>query len=218
MVVNKQRTPSNQSEVLSLPGDCVLGRYPKNVQDWFVENGLTNQDLLDYDVTWSESRKAVVFPYYTMKGQLFAYQERTFNGDPRKWLTFGNIGSHVLTYSPDDDPTPDLCVVVEDIVSAIRVGHVATVMPLFGTALDEKHTAYLLDFYRRVIFWLDADAVPKAMLHSRKFSTLGGPLHDAYVLKTEGDPKSYSQQQIVEFINTTLEDEDDVDESLACAC
>lgn len=215
-----KRDMSPRNDALSLPGDCRIGVYPKDVQEWFIENGLTSEDLIDHDITWSESRQSVVFPYYDPQGKLFAYQCRTFNGDPRKWLTYGNINSNFVVVTPEKEDDEHLCVVVEDVVSAIRVGHVATAMPLFGTGLDEKRTSWLLDFYKRVIFWLDADAVPKAMLHSRKFSVLGGANHDAYVLKTQGDPKSYTEAQIREFINTTVEKEDaDASDSEAlCLC
>lgn len=94
-------------------------------------------------------------------------------------------------------------VIVEDIVSAIKVSRYYGALPLFGSHL----TANMVDKIAkskqidRVVVWLDDDKIMRSRVYSRKL-TMVLPTISVW---TELDPKDYSDEEIVEEIENALE-------------
>jgi DNA primase len=93
----------------------------------------------------------------------------------------------------EDKGTKGRVVVVEDIMSAIRVGEVVNTISLLGTKADTNQINTLSRF-DNVITWLDSD---RAGRHgSKTIRQAVGLLTNTQDIVTELDPKSYSNQQI----------------------
>lgn len=91
----------------------------------------------------------------------------------------------------------DPIVVVEDVVSAIKVGRVGTGLPLFGSHMPPDWIARLVRLRPKVAVWLDPDKVLEARKLAKKIGLL---LPETRTVETEMDPKDYSTEQIKEFL------------------
>ena len=107
------------------------------------------------------------------------------------------VDKATLTYAKSPESSHGqvhgVVVVVEDILSTIRVGeHVHTVC-LLGTSLSDAQAAYLSQF-DHVLTWLDNDAGgDKGRAHvQRKMQLVSDVTH----IRTDLDPKEYSNKDI----------------------
>lgn len=90
---------------------------------------------------------------------------------------------------------------MEDIVSAVRVGHVYPSHAILGTALtDGKLQTIASDNPRGLLTWFDNDASgAKARKQaSRRFPLVGLRVRH---IRTELDAKAYSNRRIQEIVN-----------------
>jgi ribosomal protein S27AE len=91
----------------------------------------------------------------------------------------------------------DTIVLVEDVISALKVGRVATGCPLFGT-MPYKLILDGLERYKNIFIWLDKDAAIKSLKTARITSELiGKPIR---VIITEKDPKYYNDLDLYNYI------------------
>lgn len=83
---------------------------------------------------------------------------RVVHGDkaPRKWYAYGEPHTHCEVLHPDSGPGRTV-VLVEDIVSAHKVGRITTAIPLFGTEIHKPHLYYLMNQDKPIKIWLDKD-------------------------------------------------------------
>jgi len=88
---------------------------------------------------------------------------------------------------------PDILVFVEDIISAVKVGRVATAVPMLGAKVL-NHWWGEINPYKRVILWGDRDKARDNVIASRKASEITGK-NVEYII-TEQDPKELSTEVI----------------------
>lgn len=89
----------------------------------------------------------------------------------------------------------DSLVVVEDVVSAIKVSRVARAIPLFGSHLPTEWMVKIIkERPKRVFIWLDNDKWTESMKFTAKMNTLA-PICKS--VRTEEDPKVYDETQIL---------------------
>lgn len=169
---------------------CVewLGRFHVDVPTAIV-NGLV----------WSPSREQLIFQLGN------CWQARNFRqGSKSKNFTSGDVNEclHIYGKAPGvlgsvDGTNKKSLVVVEDPVSALRIGPVADSMPLLGSHLAQARLNALAGLYDSFVFWLDSDKYKeaRAMEQRAKFSGLS-----ARTVYTELDPKCYTNEQIREIL------------------
>lgn len=94
-------------------------------------------------------------------------------------------------------------VVVEDIISAIKVSRHFGVLPLFGSHMTEKMQAKLshVPDLKLVVMWLDIDKFSAGMCFAKKM----GILVPSVAVKTYKDPKAYGDVPIKYLVNSALE-------------
>lgn len=117
---------------------------------------------------------------------------------PRKWRQWGDKLNSATTIGPVGETATTEVVLVEDLISAHKVGQVATCLPLFGTALYPKAIRALRALKRPVVLWLDEDqyeVLPPKINRLQTF--LNVPV---WFVKTEKDPKAYSLDEIKEIL------------------
>jgi hypothetical protein len=190
------------NELVQMPMD-----YKEVIKDpeavaWLNACGITPRHCLDYEVGWSDSLKQVVFPVYNDEGKLFATLGRNCSGTGKKWIATGSPHLHPAVYTNFRAELANVLVIVEDVVSAIRVGEIAPCMPLFGTTTTHSRMAWVANHYAKVIVWLDFDAFDKAREVATKLSLYGAT--EIYMIQTERDPKGYTDAEISELIHGAL--------------
>jgi hypothetical protein len=97
----------------------------------------------------------------------------------------------------------EILVIVEDIVSAIKVGRQARVMPLFGSYLSNGQMA---DIGRekgitQCIVWLDCDKYSTGMSYAKML----GMLKPTVAIQTLADPKQLTDDAIIVALESALE-------------
>lgn len=171
-----------------LPSDSDVC-YPSRALEWVGHYDLTRNDLLNHNVLWSESYKRLIFPIYGDTG-LIAYQGRYFGEEPKKpkWWGVGDLKNtfHILGKSTSQ------LVLVEDIVSAIKLSRFTMAMPLFGSHVGVTRFKRLYSLYKdtvEVSIYLDPDKRREALLEARRGVLCGLKTR---VIYSERDPKEES--------------------------
>ncbi len=191
--------------VKPLPYDSV--KYQTlEMSQWLANYGITRDELMLNGVIHSPSHNWLIFPYYSDARMLLAWQARVFprnrpeeDKDIRsKWLSFGPVHEIIHVIKPINDGLeegqfPETVVLVEDIISAIKVGRVAHCMPVFGVGLTSKLATRLSKRYKRVVVWFDRDAMRKAHQVAAMASQF---VDNTNTVISEKDPKSYSDEDI----------------------
>jgi len=112
-----------------------------------------------------------------------------------KWKIYGDKSSYIEVIS---EQLSKEVVLVEDLISAHKVGQVTSCIPLFGTAISDGAIKKLAQLNRPVSLWLDNDQYG---LLSKKIgrlqSFLGVPVR---YIRTDKDPKGYSVNEIKEIL------------------
>lgn len=117
---------------------------------------------------------------------------------PRKWWFYGDGHGHVEVLEPKERCTSKV-VLVEDVISAHKVGQVATAICLFGTNVHAKAISALQYLEQPVTLWLDYD---QRTLLPKKINRLNAFLrHPVDFIVTEKDPKAYSLDELKEILN-----------------
>ena len=131
----------------------------------------------------------LLFPYYGADDDLIAWQGRSWKEGTKKWFTKGAVKDilHIIGEG-------STIVLVEDIVSAIKVGRITAAMPLFGTTVPLETLLRLSKRFSELVIWLDMDAKHKAAKAVQTASQL--PFRRVTYVATVLDPKAHSEEGI----------------------
>ena len=120
---------------------------------------------------------------------------------PRKWYVWGDSHKHCERIGEgrsSDKSGRSSVVLVEDIVSAHKVGQVTETIPLFGTRVFEDVQYYLMTINSPIKLWLDKDQEGRV---AKVAAWLQGLTENPVdVIITDNDPKTYSTDQIKEIL------------------
>ena len=116
-------------------------------------------------------------------------------GDRIFWCKFNH---------PRDIDKNAFTVVVEDIVSAIRV-HEATGYSVLALLTTSFPTNIMALFQNTVIMWLDHDAQHKSFKYVTKMNQVGTK---SFFISTKEDPKTFNDEDITCIINRRIDNAD----------
>ena len=189
-------------KIVSLPED-IAGYIPAVAHDWIKKYDLTLKELYENNVVWSESRQLLLFPLFDDKHFLWGYQGRYFGSDPKhpKWTSKGNYKNLGKVYHPPlTTPKDSSIILVEDVISAIKISRTTPCLCLFGSFVDLNKicTIYKEKHPKNFIIWLDKDKEKESRLYSLQLNKIGIPTS---VISTTLDPKSYSSNEIEQELN-----------------
>ena len=194
------RQSSLQGLPVQLPSDytCIL---PSIALDWLRKYGLTDDELNQNHVGWSESYHRIIFPVYDESRNLLMWQGRLCLTPAKiapqrsKYFTEGSVEEAFAIYGRQS--ALPVCV-VEDVVSAIKVGRTMAALCLWGSELSLRRIRVLSKMYENLFIWLDWDKAhhaAKCALKARPyFTTVSG-------IYTQKDPKEYSTEEITQWIH-----------------
>lgn len=177
------KVSENKNTTICLPADASFRIEPIGY-NWLTNYGLTHEDITRHKIQWSNNNKSLIFPIY-QGNVLIMYQQRYF-GSQFKWKT---TGVKAITYSIGNGSP---VVLVEDIVSAIKVGTVTTSIPLFGSSVNTSLLLRLSKLYNKCFIWLDRDKAKESIA----FSSIGKMFMDCAPIITDKDPKCYDTDYI----------------------
>jgi len=177
-----------------LPDDFTTD-VPARAWQWLLQYGLP-YDYWRPIVGWSERHQRLVFrvgePLRFSQGRLFPREGSVVDG--RKWHVWGDSHSSVETFGQGGSIT-----LVEDLLSAHKVGQVNQAVCLFGTTIYPAHILYLRKRGLPIHLWLDGDQRGLVEKKATNINILTGlPVN---IILTENDPKGYNNDQIQEYLN-----------------
>jgi hypothetical protein len=191
---NAKPNPATTPLEIALPQDCDV-EYPQVALDWVGQYDLNEFDLLTQSALWSNYRKRLIFPIYDGGGALIAYQGRYFGNDPKepKWFGKGNL-KDTFNFIGEGSPL----VLVEDVISAIKVGKLTKAMPLYGSFISYNVWKRLkLMGFNDICVWLDPDKRKEAVKFSSNGLLFG--LHTRTIF-SDRDPKELNYLEIEEIL------------------
>lgn len=159
---------------------------PSPNKEWLAQY-LTEEEIRKHFV-YSPSLQRHIFQEGSYwEARSVTRQPKTLSHGDKPFILFGRGGT--------------ICV-VEDVVSAIKVGRVAAGLPLFGNSLPPDWMVLLAKLRpSRILIWLDPDMATQSWKLTRKMNSLCGC---ARSVRSEMDPKDYSTEQIREIINEVV--------------
>ena len=198
-VAAKVKSPLINSKI-TLPSDSTK-TIDSQALCWLDKYGIIRDEIIDNEIQWSPFNKWLIFPIRGTGDVLLGYQARNFHqNDQRKWFTQGDLGAvtHILGEEKHIDSSD--VVLVEDLVSAIRVARYAKAMPLFGAYINVLRLERLRHITNSAIIWLDANKFVESIAYANRCQMIG---MKARAVFTEVDPKDCTDKRIQEVIRGT---------------
>lgn len=168
---------------------------PGKAWQWLLQWGLGGKYWEPF-VGWSEKEGRIVFPQGDFSlGRILPTEQ----SDPkiRKWYVWGDDKRKPLVFRPSEGSSET--VLVEDLISAHKVGQVTQAIPLFGTRVWNAVVPIVRLLGAPVVMWLDKDQEEHARNRATRLSILTG-LPVRYVF-TDKDPKALPINEIKEVLN-----------------
>lgn len=166
---------------------------PMVARKWYMKYGISEDEAAISEFMWDPHSERLILPVFDEEGRLIQYQSRAvYDNQQPKYVT-----TCVANRRPHFEiKNNETVVVVEDVLSAIKVGRVCSTLCLHGSFI-EPDLAKKLREYKDVIIWLDADKYDVACKAARQLASKGIKVSVAY---TSEDPKEYSLIRIRQVI------------------
>ena len=203
-----EQEKEKKNAAVGLPADYSLVLRP-DAEAWLKKYGITDAERMRFKLGWSEIYESLVLPAFDFAGNLLICQRRYFGTDNwPKYHTKGYPESVVWTVLPlsvgnradPRDTYNGTLVLVEDYISAVKVGREHEASPLWGSSLSLNQIKRLSDRWEELILWLDFNKTSTAMQYRFKAKPY---FNNVSVVATQGDPKDYDDSQIRQILAQT---------------
>lgn len=208
--------PKAEDSALQFPADFTEN-IPVRLYDWLSKYDITPYEIRKNRIGWSPSLEAAIFPIFDKNDTIIAWQARDLSDRAKrqKYITYGPIGD-ILDLRGIWAKTDRIVIVVEDLISAIKVGRIYQTMPTYGCRLPVKAVLKLQERFKRIGIWWDSDKTNEAYMAALRASQF----MPSFVVNSPKDPKEYNAQEIHAFIQHSLQyildkDDDEEDQRLA---
>lgn len=182
--------------------------WPKEMILWLSKCGIDLTIAQKYGMVYDHDDRRIIIPTLDKSGDLVMFQSRRLyeDGTP-KYLTYKEKGAYYHTALPGQGTElyPDTCIVVEDMVSAIRCAEAGlTTVPLFTSTMTDDTLLTINAEYGTIVVWLDNDnaIVERHAQNIRAKAQLIGC--NGLVVTGSSDPKHYNDREIIHIINEVM--------------
>ena len=200
--------PNNEC---SLPKDseAVVASWPPQARVWLGKYGITNAEIATHSILYSERMGRVLLPCWN-DGKLVSYQARKLFPEDTgpKYLSYGDKNSVYAVRATSageehsDEPTITPLVIVEDVLSAIKVGRYADALALRKSSMSDKELQWVLNQgYEEFVVFLDDDnaQVKKSQIVIKNKLEAFGSVR---IIHSNGrDPKEHSDLELEEILH-----------------
>jgi hypothetical protein len=163
---------------------------------WLCKYGITDEERRIYHIGFSPKLNRVILPIYDKDEKLAFWQGRLLETPSKtvpKYMSVQVKGAEKLF---EIDSEGDTVVVVEDMVSAIKVGRHAASIALLGSYIP--HGLFKrLKKYKNIMMWLDADKYAESVKYSKRFREFG---FKVITMNTSLDPKAVNDETIKGYL------------------
>lgn len=182
---------------MPLPASHNIAEWPVGHRVWLYKAGLNNDDIARLKIYYNERIDRVVLPVY-VDGVPEYWQARGFDKSRAKYLNPKIAEPPLAQFGKGEE-----IVLVEDYLSAFRVGQVTTAYGLLGTTLRTSALSKLLVDPRPVVTWLDPDkaGIEKAKVIRKTLRACGKRVLN---VRSSKDPKLLSRAEISNILSEVL--------------
>lgn len=171
-----------------------VDRFSSAAKSWLYGAGITDKLIKLYKIGYIPEVDRVYIPNYR-ENTLIGYQTRALSFyDKPKYLGKGPK----MCYLSKGKRTSSV-VLVEDVLSCIRVGEHNSAISLQGTSLKEEGLAQVLSKFDTVKIWLDSDAA--GVSGDKKLTRQLCLFVPCSSIVTKKDPKTYTHTEIGEILS-----------------
>lgn len=166
--------------------------WPEQPRRWLKGYSISDAESRRYSLTYGKDCNALFLPF------IGGWQARNFDEWKPKYYTFVEEGSLPL-WDRAGSIGPDI-VIVEDIISAIKVSRIVPAVSVLGVTPNDAVIAYLLKRYKHFTIFMDDDTqqVKKAQRALRNRLAQVG---EARIITGVGrDPKECSMTELREIL------------------
>lgn len=177
----------------ALPDD-IGHNFGSKAVEWLSRFHVDVPTAIRNGLVWSPSREQLIFQLGN------CWQARNFrDGSRSKNFTSGDVNEclHVYDVGRPDAKGSTVLVIVEDPVSALRIGALQPAMPLLGSHLAAARLNAVAKLYTSLVFWLDSDKLKEARSMAERAKYMG---LSTRVIYTDLDPKCYTDNELVEIL------------------
>jgi len=167
---------------------------PSEPLKWLHKYGITKQEIIKNGINWSDYYSGIILPCFNGTDRVLSgFTVRFFPRQNPKTIVHGFVCPSLV-----HDLHTSSIVLVEDYLSAIKVGRHVSTMCLWGSNIPLKALSSLSKRFSRVGIWLDMDKAEYSLRTARKASVM---FKDGCTsILTELDPKCYEDKDIVETL------------------
>lgn len=184
----------------NLPKEFKAWLYQYHFCDTLIEKYkicYADPTFMEFAGTLRDCGRRCILPYY-QDGELKFYDARSL--DKISTVKYLSCGSKEMMFKSESvkENNEVLCI-VEDSLSAMRVGETVPTVALRGTRASDKVLAQIMSLSNNFIVWLDSDEPGQraAQKLSNKLAWAGKTVS----IKTDKDPKCYSNDQIIKILD-----------------
>ena len=172
-----------------------VNKFGRNAKAWLYSVGITDSLIKLYHIGYIPELDRVYIPNYR-GNTLIGYQTRALSFyDKPKYLGKGQK----MCYLSRGKCTSKV-VLVEDVLSCIRVGEHCSAISLQGTSLNDEGLAQVLSTFNSVRIWLDSDLA--GITGDKKLTRQLCLFVPCSSIVTKEDPKTYTYKEIGDILST----------------
>lgn len=194
---NSSSSTSLNSLSDSLPSSTY--NLPINAATWLNSYGISKDEIHKAGIWYDTSKDYLVFPIYDGT-KLVCYNARYFGSRSShpKYITWGNKNGFFKLFPQSKT---NIYVLVEDFVSAIKVGRQYNAIPLLGCNIPLKLILSLIPSKPLLCIWLDPDKVAEGMVQTQRARQY---LASCATIVSVKDPKEHTDQEIKTYVESAF--------------
>lgn len=199
-------TQMNIVREIRLPSDYGESIIPNEGYAWLYKYGIEDEEIKSFGIAYSERYKRLILPVFNDTKLVYWQGRNLFKAtkDNPKYLNIRQSGAKNVFFKRCCERHSDIfsntLVVVEDIISAIKVGRYFNSLALLGSYFPIDILNEFKD-YDTIIIYLDSDKWKTSIKAAKHFNQITGKRF--IVRYHEHDPKELSDEEIITFIGGT---------------
>jgi hypothetical protein len=142
-----------------------FGKIPLDIRRWWFLAGLYISEYKDLGVKLLDGKMPAI-PLCEDNKEVTGLALRTFDKALPKWILLGSKSQAPFTVKTN----PQILILTEDYLSAVRCSRLGSALPLMGTNLSTENFKQITNWYKetggKVVVWLDNDS--EAVVHKAK--------------------------------------------------
>lgn len=199
--VNQSVIPSvsGSYKQIKLPYDFD-SKIPLEGKRWLYKYGITDEEIARYNFGYSGTNDRLILPVFEDEALVY-YQARNLGAITKsnpKYLNIRQSGAKNVFFKNYTQPDHKAVVIVEDILSAVKVGRVTNAVSLLGSYIPDSFHSDVNDFEEYII-WLDRDKIKSSLKYLLKLQSRFNK--KVRIIMQDKDPKEYSVEKIKEILN-----------------